>query len=46
MLSALDDPETRSRRFYAPDRAGAPIGREISERSPGHWWLLSVSGGF
>jgi hypothetical protein len=46
LLSALNDPETRERRFYAPDRTGAFIGRETTERPPGHWWLLSVSGGF
>jgi hypothetical protein len=46
MISALGDPETRDRRLYLPDRAGSAAGREWSERYPGHWWLLSVSGGF
>jgi len=44
MLSILDDPETRRRSFYTPDRAGSLSGVEAGERHPGHWWLLSVAG--
>ncbi|HEU5135394.1 MAG TPA: TonB-dependent receptor [Steroidobacteraceae bacterium] len=44
MLSILDDAETRTRRFYTPDRAGSLSGFEDGQRRPGHWWLLSVTG--
>jgi hypothetical protein len=46
MISALGDPETRERRFYSPDRNGALTEREIGRSPPGHWWLVSLSGGF
>jgi hypothetical protein len=44
MLSILDDPETRTRSFYTPDRAGSLSRIESGERHPGHWWMLSVTG--
>jgi hypothetical protein len=44
MLSILDDPETRRRSFYTPDRTGSLSSVESGLRHPGHWWLLSVSG--
>jgi hypothetical protein len=46
MLSLLGDPETRTRAFHEPDRAGAYTGREVGSKSPGHWWVLTVTGGF
>jgi hypothetical protein len=46
MVSLLGDRETRARSFYAPDRAGTYTGREVGSKSPGHWWLLTVTGGF
>ena len=46
MVSALGDPETRVRHFHDPDRTGVSTGREIGERRPGYWWLVSVSGSF
>jgi hypothetical protein len=45
LVSALGDPETRERRFYLPDRTGPRAGSEFGQRRPGHWWLLTVSGG-
>jgi hypothetical protein len=46
MVSLLGDPETRTRAFHEPDRAGAYTGREVGSKSPGHWWVLTVTGGF
>jgi hypothetical protein len=39
MLSILDDPQMRERRFYGSDV-------ERSEWHPGHWFLISMSGSF
>jgi hypothetical protein len=46
LVSALGDPETRARHFFSPDREGLLEGSELSQRMPGHWWLLTMSGGF
>ncbi len=46
MLSILGDDELRERRFYAPDRAGTLASSESTRLRPGHWWLLTLSGGF
>lgn len=46
MISALGDPESRVRRFYDTDRTGLLSSVETAHRHPGHWWLLTVSGGF
>ncbi|HUQ09110.1 MAG TPA: TonB-dependent receptor [Steroidobacteraceae bacterium] len=46
LQSALDGPERRIRRFYAPDRNGPLVRSEIGEFEPGHWWLLTVSSSF
>lgn len=46
VLSILDAAEERDRRFFVPDRAGAPESFEVSARHPGHWWLLSLTGAF
>jgi hypothetical protein len=46
MISAMNDAENRVRVFYAPDRAGALTSIERGSRPPGHWWLLTLSGGF
>ena len=43
-LSVLGTPELRERVFFAPDRTGAITSVESSERRPGHWWMLSLSG--
>lgn len=43
-LSVLDSPELRERTFFAPDRTGAITSIESSERRPGKWWMLSLSG--
>jgi hypothetical protein len=42
--SVLGSPELRERVFYSPDRAGAIASVESSERRPGSWWMLSLSG--
>jgi outer membrane receptor protein involved in Fe transport len=44
--SALNGTEVRDRRFHAPDRSGALVGRERTYFHPGHWWLLTVSSSF
>jgi len=46
MLSILDDPQVRERRFYAPDRRGDLTDVERSRWQPGHWFLFSMSGSF
>jgi hypothetical protein len=46
MVSALNDAETRVRKYYVEDRSGTFDGQEVSARTPGHWWQLSVSGAF
>ena len=46
LYSLLDDTEERDRRFYAPDRNGVLVQRELSNFSPGIWWSLTMSGSF
>ncbi len=46
MVSMLGNRETRNRAFYEPDRAANYSGRETGARSPGYWWLVTVTGGF
>ena len=46
MLSILDDPQLRERRFYSPDRRGDLTDVERSRWQPGHWILFSMSGSF
>jgi hypothetical protein len=44
--SALDGPERRIRRFYAPDRNGPLARSEAGQFEPGHWWWLKISSNF
>jgi outer membrane receptor protein involved in Fe transport len=46
LQSALDSPEKRVRRIYAPDRNGALVRNEYGTFQPGHWWLFTVSSNF
>jgi hypothetical protein len=44
--SITSDTEKRDRQFYAPDRNGSLVLREISHFRPGTWWTLTFSGKF
>lgn len=44
--SILGSPERRRRTFFEPDRARDLVKIEDIRRSPGHWWVATVSGSF
>ena len=46
VISLLGQEETRERRFFDPDRRVGDYSAERSEREPGHWYQLAVSGSF
>jgi len=45
-LSLLGQEQTRDRMFFDPDRRAGAFTAERSERLPGHWFQLNVSGSF
>ncbi len=46
VISLLGQEQIRERRFFDPDRRVEDYSAERSEREPGHWYQLSVSGSF
>jgi hypothetical protein len=42
----LDQPEARDRLFFDPDRRVSQFSAERSERPPGRWYQISLSGSF
>jgi hypothetical protein len=46
VVSLLGQPEERERRYFEPDRRVGEYSAERSERLPGRWYQLSLSGSF